>query len=298
MFKRMTLAGWRQFGEVDIAFHPRLTVITGTNGAGKSTILSLLATTLPFSGNRPFLTTKAAAEPGYDPDAWDADLRWFAWMLAAEPTENAEARLERALEALRVRIDGYARDRQERLLQAAQELADRWRRSRTFGRLTTDPDKRDKQIGVIEFGTGFTWPLTVPMNVSNRYSLGSLTTDRHTGFHIPSHRALYAYHSEATLPLSPPTRQDMFSRFASRMYGSEPNRHDPIPHNFRLKEALIALAFCGFGSEVVQPDPAARKLFDEFNEILRGFLPPKLGFQRFHIRPPEIVLLTRSGEFS
>lgn len=43
MFKRLIIKDWRQFEEVDIAFHPHLTVLTGTNGAGKTTILNLLA---------------------------------------------------------------------------------------------------------------------------------------------------------------------------------------------------------------------------------------------------------------
>jgi energy-coupling factor transporter ATP-binding protein EcfA2 len=42
-FDRLAIQGWRQFSSVDITFHPRLTVITGTNGAGKSTILRILA---------------------------------------------------------------------------------------------------------------------------------------------------------------------------------------------------------------------------------------------------------------
>jgi len=42
-FSKLTIEGWRQFASVEIDFHPRLTVITGTNGAGKSTILRLLA---------------------------------------------------------------------------------------------------------------------------------------------------------------------------------------------------------------------------------------------------------------
>jgi len=33
---------WRQFDQIDIDFHPRLTVLTGANGSGKSTILSIL----------------------------------------------------------------------------------------------------------------------------------------------------------------------------------------------------------------------------------------------------------------
>ena len=43
MFKRLSIKGWRQFSSVDIEFHENLTVLTGANGAGKTTILNLLS---------------------------------------------------------------------------------------------------------------------------------------------------------------------------------------------------------------------------------------------------------------
>lgn len=41
-FERIRIHNWRQFSNVDIEFHPRLTVLTGANGAGKTTLLHLL----------------------------------------------------------------------------------------------------------------------------------------------------------------------------------------------------------------------------------------------------------------
>lgn len=54
-FDKLTLSGWRQFHKVDIKFHPKLTIITGANGAGKSSLLSML--TQHFGWQHRFLGT-------------------------------------------------------------------------------------------------------------------------------------------------------------------------------------------------------------------------------------------------
>lgn len=54
-FKNITLENWRQFSAIDIDFHPNVTIITGSNGSGKSTILKLLSK--HFGWNSIFLAT-------------------------------------------------------------------------------------------------------------------------------------------------------------------------------------------------------------------------------------------------
>ncbi|MBF6177719.1 AAA family ATPase [Nocardia otitidiscaviarum] len=41
-FKALTLHNWRQFERVELDFHPHLTILTGANATGKSTILGIL----------------------------------------------------------------------------------------------------------------------------------------------------------------------------------------------------------------------------------------------------------------
>ncbi len=61
-FKNLTISGWRQFHNVSVDFHPRLTVITGANGAGKSSLLGLL--TQHFGWQKLFLGTPLKRRKG------------------------------------------------------------------------------------------------------------------------------------------------------------------------------------------------------------------------------------------
>jgi predicted ATPase len=64
-FKKITLSNWRQFSNVEIDFHEKLTIITGANGAGKTTILRLLSQ--HFGWNSVLLATpkRRASTPGF-----------------------------------------------------------------------------------------------------------------------------------------------------------------------------------------------------------------------------------------
>ena len=61
-FKKLALTGWRQFEDVDIDIHPRLTIITGANGAGKSSIIRIFSRHFGF--DRPYLNTPIINKDG------------------------------------------------------------------------------------------------------------------------------------------------------------------------------------------------------------------------------------------
>jgi len=59
-FQKLTITDWKQFQFIDIDFHQNLTVFTGANGSGKTTILNLLARHFGWSINE--LATPAKDE--------------------------------------------------------------------------------------------------------------------------------------------------------------------------------------------------------------------------------------------
>lgn len=73
MISRLQLQGWRQFKSIDIRFHPRLTVLTGANGAGKTSLLNLVSRHFGWpSGfvSTPKLSNRSST-PSYSADYWD-----------------------------------------------------------------------------------------------------------------------------------------------------------------------------------------------------------------------------------
>lgn len=50
-FKKLEISHWRQFDKVSIQFSPRVTILTGRNGTGKTTVLNILAKHGTYSSN-------------------------------------------------------------------------------------------------------------------------------------------------------------------------------------------------------------------------------------------------------
>ena len=55
MYNNIKISDWRQFQDIDINFDEHLTILTGANGAGKTTILNILSK--PFGRTINFVST-------------------------------------------------------------------------------------------------------------------------------------------------------------------------------------------------------------------------------------------------
>lgn len=257
IFKRLHITNWRQFRDLDLEFHERLTVLTGANGAGKTTVLNLLSRHFGWQGNLVSTPRRQRGGTTFSSDYWTDDyLKDFeAWL-----EERGRTRTE-----------------------APQPPA------------IAGPVQ---EIGVLTYGTGHTTRLTLPPTVGPSFQVGIESEQAQKGLHIPSHRPIFSYQVVQNIPTLPRRRNEAFSAYFNIVRSLHSGqRHGPSPNHY-IKETLIALAAFGHGNDVIDRDAESLATFDGFQEVLRKVLPPSLGFLRLAVRLPEVVLVTRSGDFS
>ena len=231
-FKALQIEGWRQFGSVQIEFHPRATIITGANGSGKTTLLSILS-------------------------------QHFGWALSFIGTLRIDRRGAR----------------------------------RYFSGIINDVAEGNTDVGKLTYDDGAVATLHAPTEgASFQVSIHGLQTVH--GIYITSHRPVYTYQAVTEIPTAVQAGDQLFNQYLNiiRQY-YQPNARIQSPSH-RLKAALISLATFGYGNKVVEPNDEARETFEGFSKILSDVLPPNLGFRGIAIRMPEVIMETRTGDFS
>lgn len=257
LFKQLKISNWRQFREVDISFHERLTILTGSNGAGKTTVLNLLSRHFGWQGLVVSTPRRRAGGTTFSPDYW---------------TEEDLADFETWLEERKSGADEPPK--------------------------VTAPQNGEQEIGKLIYGNGASARLTVPASVGASFHVNIHGQQSQRGMHVPSHRPIFSYQSVENIPTVPRRRDQAYNAYLdivrSRYYGG----HHARTPNYYMKETLIALAAFGYGNQIIDRDPESLETFEGFQDVLRTVLPPSLGFVRLAVRLPEVVLVTRSGDFS
>lgn len=239
-FARLEIAGWRQFRAVNIKFHPRLTVLTGANGAGKSTILNILSMHLGL--NRPYL--------------------------GVPTSERGAGRFFTGLFRIRQRL---------------------------FDWLT--PDNAESSFGRVRYSNGTVAQLMVPAESGVNYHVSIHNQQSVLGFHMPSHRQVGSYRPLQPIPLEGFRPRNAFQTLINETYSSYLGNHTGGTLLDRLKFILSCWAAIGEGNSVLAADSAQLKAYEGFVEILRKVLPPEIGFIGLSVRPPDIVIKTKTGSF-
>jgi len=238
-FKNFQLGNWRQFESVNINLENQVTILTGQNSSGKTTILNILA-------------------------------KHFGWNINLISTPYISKKQKKRIwsDVLRIREEE-----------------------------SEDKENDTIAVGSIEYNNDEICSLSTPVFVSQQYQLKFDNQQGVVGLHIPSHRPFISYEPIKQIPTDPKTVQQHYQEFQQLLfqtYGSANVRNPGVI----LKQSLVSLALFGYGNEAVNPNLEYERLFVEFQAVLREVLPNSLGFRRFEIRMPEVVLITDTGQFS
>ena len=242
-FTSLQIEGWRQFGQVDIALHPRLTVLTGANGAGKSSLLRIFYT--HFGIYQPFLATPIPQSRGgysYLPGLFTGTIA------------NIWQRL--------------------------------WTRQSDLS-----------TVGAVTYANGFESNLQIPAQAGVQYELRIPQQQSVLGIHIDSHAPITRFQQVGQIPTTLITPAAAYDTYNSEIVDTYRGGHTGYSPAYRMKEAIIAMAMFGEGNTHVQPNQDVLNAYLGFVEALRTMLPESLGFQDIAVRPPDVVLVTTSGEF-
>lgn len=235
-FKNLTVAGWRQFSNVEIGFHPRLTVIAGANGAGKSTLLRILSQHFGFS-----------------------------YSLIATPTLN------------KLGMFSYI--------------------TGIFGFSRGAVDSNGGSIGALTYSNGVSSALTVPQQGSATYAVGIQQPQQVNGLFINSHRPMSGYQAIASIPTNAISVEQAYQAYSQEVQNKYNNSYSQYSPIYRIKEAIISMATFGPGNRNVQRNESLDKNYEAFKLMLSKVLPETIGFKDISIRIPDVVIVTKTGEF-
>lgn len=118
------------------------------------------------------------------------------------------------------------------------------------------------------------------------------------GLFVTSHRPVYVYQRVAEIPTQLDARDQLFQLYMNDLRSRFAPRTTVQSASYQIKRALISLATFGYGNQAVERNNDAVRTFEGFQDVLRMILPPSLRFVRLQVRLPELVLITRTGDFA
>lgn len=168
-----------------------------------------------------------------------------------------------------------------------------------------EKEKRNNrhEIGTIAYSSGQVANLWASDVNALQYEITLENQHEISGFKIASHRALPRYQKVISVPVSGMLPKEAFEYFS--LTQSHYQRGDSYWREGRtienpvapMKETLIGFAAFGADNAHLKAVPALVGLYEAFQNLLTSLLPEEIGFQRLEVRSPEIVVVSRAGEF-
>ena len=160
------------------------------------------------------------------------------------------------------------------------------------------PQRSDMSIvGSIKYDNGVESQLQVPNQSSVEYNLEINKQETVAGIHIDSHAPITHFQQVGNIPTTIINPAKAYNSYNSEFVNRYQGGHTGSSPAYRMKEAIIAMTMFGEGNSRVQGNEEVLNAYLGFIKALRIMLPASLGFENIAVRPPDVVLVTKTGEF-
>ncbi|MGO4583185.1 AAA family ATPase [Arthrobacter sp. 2RAF6] len=253
-FKRLQIEPWRQFNALELDLSRPLTIITGANGTGKTTLLAVIG--VHFNWPMQLIGTPVLDDEGHLRFKLGTDI----------PAEVVPPEYLAGPVAFPA-PHGYV-------------------------------SPPASIVGALGYENGVQAELRVPEGPNAQFSVLYQNQQTVEGVFLNSHRSISAYQAVVSIPAKFSPARELLENFIneirSRYFGTNSQKSSMLI----MKESLLAAAIYGEGNSSVIADGDARAVWEGFQETLRLLLPSELGFQRLRATPPEVLLITKTGDFT
>lgn len=263
MIKTLSISDWNQFRDIKIDFHSNVTIITGANGAGKSSILRLLANEIGWS------YSEVATLPEYNKNS----------IFVAGLSGNTLKKLKPIKPAI------YKNYHEE------YDINDDFVE---FGKI--EIEKGCLKLYVpreVDASYSIRTDFTSHDGIDHYYPLIE-------GINIASHRQPYGYTKVKDISLNPSEIDVLLTQYTDSIKGRiiyDIHQYSTDSPTYLLKKSLISLAILGEGNNFVSPNEKYMKWFFGFQEVLKTILPTHIGFEKIVVKEGEVFLITETGNF-
>lgn len=154
------------------------------------------------------------------------------------------------------------------------------------------------EIGFIHYSNNeLPAKISIPQQNRAQYNLQIIPPQHVAGIQIRSHRPQSVFKPLSAIPVNSINPKNAYQNYINEIQKKRQGSHSTTTPDLMLKEALVSMAIFGEGNSKISPNIDAKDGFSGFINVLKKLLPPTLGFQTLDVRTPDLVLVTKSGEF-
>ncbi|MFP3544389.1 AAA family ATPase [Rhizobium sp. SIMBA_035] len=159
------------------------------------------------------------------------------------------------------------------------------------------PSQSQNVLGSITYSNDVTTQLVVPESGPASYTVGIPNQQQVEGLFINSHRPVSNYQAIASIPTNAIGAEQAYQAYNQEVMNKYNNAYTQYSPIYRIKEAIISMATFGPGNKNVQRNAELEKNYDDFKMMLSKVLPDTIGFMDISIRVPDVVIVTKTGDF-